>query len=192
MATDKFLDILTQFYYTPHILQPTRTRLSDICKHNILYNKQFGFRSSYSTIYAVLSILDNIHKAIENKFFSCGIFLDLSKDFDYVDHNILLHKLNHYGIRGLSLDWFTSYLSDRRQFVSLGCIDSDVHTISYGVPQGSVLGPLLFLLLINDFQNSSKKLDFHLFADDANLFYVNKSLIDLECQVNQELVNVQN
>ena len=94
--------------------------------------------------------------------------------------------------RGLSLDCFTSYLSDRRQFVSLGCIDSDVHTISYGVPQGSVLGPLLFLLFINDFQNSSKKLDFHLFADDANLFYINKSLIDLECQVNQELVNVQN
>ena len=97
LVTDEFLDILTQFYYTPHILQPTRTRLSDICKHNILYNKQFGLRSSYSTIYAVLSILDNIHKAIENKFFSCGIFLDLSKDFDSVDHNILLHKLNHYG-----------------------------------------------------------------------------------------------
>ena len=87
------------------------------CKHNILYNKQFGFRSSYSTIYAVLSILDNIHKATEAKEFFCGIFLDLSKAFDSVDHHILLHKLNHYGIRGWTLDWFTSYLNGRRQFV---------------------------------------------------------------------------
>ena len=163
-----------------------------IDKYNLLYCKQFGFRSSHSTIHAILSITDNIQKAFEKGTFSCGIFLDLSKAFDSVNHLILLEKLDHYGVRGLTRSWFTSYLSERKQFVSLGNINSEVWNISCGVPQGSVLGPLLFLLYLNDFHKSSKILEFHLFADDANLFYTNNNLQELEEKVNKELIHVPN
>ena len=164
-----------------------------IDKYNLLYCKQFGFRSSHSTIHAILSITDNIQKAFEKgTTFSCGIFLDLSKAFDSVNHLIVIEKLDHYGVRGLTRSWFTSYLSERKQFVSLGNINSEVSNISCGVPQGSVLGPLLFLLYLNDFHNSSKILEFHLFADDANLFYTNNNLQKLEEKVNKELIHVHN
>ena len=160
-------------------------------KKNILYGNQFGFRSNYSTDHALLSITDKIQRAIEGKNYSCGIFLDLSKAFDTVDHSILIKKLEHYGLRGTAKNWFLSYLSNRRQFVSVGGTNSDQLPISCGVPQGSVLGPLLFLLYINDFHNCSDVLDFHLFADDSNLFYNNKNLKTLESVLNIELTHIQ-
>ena len=160
-----------------------------INNNNLISEKQFGFRSSHSTIHAILSITDNIYNAIENGKFSCGLFLDLRKAFDSVNHSILIKKLNHYGFRGIVNDWFQNYLEDRKQLVSIGDIDSDLQIIRYG---GSVLGPILFFLYINDLQNSSKILDFHLFADDANLFYASKSLQDLEHTMNNELINIQN
>ena len=109
-------------------------------------------------------ITDKIQRAIESKLYSCGIFLDFSKAFDTVDHNILLDKLEHYGIRGLPNEWFRSYLTKRQQFISVNNSDSDPVQITCGVPQGSVLGPVLFLIYINDFTNCSSIFDFHLFA----------------------------
>ena len=88
-------------------------------KRHLIYSKQFGFRSNHSTVHAVLSIIDKVQKAIEDREHSCGIFLDFSKAFDTVNHEILLTKLEFYGIRGIVKDWFTSYLSNRKQFVSL-------------------------------------------------------------------------
>lgn len=111
-----------------------------------------------------------MQKAIEDHEYSYGIFLDFSKAFDTVNHEILLAKLEFYGIRGIVKDWFTSYLSNMKQFVSLGNTQSGRVNISCGIPQGSVLGPLLFLIYSHDFHNCSRQLHFHLFADDVNSF----------------------
>ena len=159
-------------------------------KEKIFYDKQFGFRTKHSTDHAVLSIIDKIQRAIDDRDFSCGIFLDLSKAFDTVDHTILIKKLECYGIRGNAKNWFTSYLSNRQQTVAVNKITSNPTTIFCGIPQGSVLGPVLFLLYINDFNQNSDLFDFHLFADDANLFYRHKSLSILESDINNELVNI--
>ena len=125
------------------------------------------------------------------KLFTCGIFLDLKKAFDTINHSILLKKLNHYGIRGIINDWFSLYLLGRSQVTEIDSNLSTINKISCGVPQGSVLGPLLFLIYINDFHNSSEKLSFYLFADDTNLLYADKNLKSLEkIMVNNELVRV--
>mgnify|MGYP000306104893 CR=1 FL=1 len=142
--------------------------------HNDL--EQYGFRAKHSTNHAILCIIDRIQKAIDDRNYSCGIFLDFSKAFDTINHNILIRKLQHYGVRGLALDWFISYLSNRNQVVNVNGVQSELLSISCGIPQGSVLGPILFLLYINDFHKCSKLFDFHLFADDANLFYENKNI----------------
>ena len=110
--------------------------------------------------------------------------------FDTVNHNILLKKLEHYGIRDSALLWFNSYLSKRKQFVSINGEQSALYEVSCGVPLGSVLGPLLFLIYINDLHNISKKLDIFLFADDTNIYYENESFIELEKMVNKELKNL--
>ena len=104
------------------------------------------------------------------------------KASDTLNHNILIEKLDYYGIRGVTKDWFISYLTNRYQYVSLGQTESDPHPVSCGVSQGSVLGPLLFLVDINDLSNCSEIRDFHLNADDANLFYKRKNLKVLESQ----------
>ena len=110
----------------------------------ILYKKQFGFQKTFSTTHTVISLIENIEKAIDNKMFVCGVFVDLQKAFDSVDHNILYHKLSHYGIRDIANCWFSSYLSNRKQFVTINGFDSVTQSFQYGVLQGSVLGPLLF------------------------------------------------
>ena len=91
-----------------------------------------------------------IRNALDNKRFTCGIFIDLQKAFDTVNQDILLSKLNHYCIKGVALDWFKSYLSDRTQYTTINNERSEIQTIKYGAPQGSILGPLLFLIYKND------------------------------------------
>ena len=118
--------------------------------NSIIYNLQFGFRQQDFTSHALINITENIRKDLDDGNIDCGVFVDLQKAFDTVDHQILLAKLNHYGIRGVSNDWFKSYLSNRNQYVSINGFDSGRTTINWDVFQGSVLGPLLFLLYKND------------------------------------------
>ena len=118
--------------------------------------------------------------AIDNKEFTVGIFINLSKAFDTVDHTILLNKLQHYGIRGVVHKWFSNYLSNREQFVKFNETISSQRTIKCGAPQGSILGPLLFLIYTNDLCSVSKALDFILFADDTNIFFSHKNTNVLE------------
>ena len=125
---------------------------------------------------------------MDKKLFSCGIFI--KKAFDTVDHSILLNKLNHYGVRGIVNDWFSSYLFKCTQTTEINSCFSDKEIVPCGVPQGSVLGPLLFLLFINDIPNSSQKLNFVLFADDTNMLYADRHPKSLEETVNKELKNV--
>ena len=151
-----------------------------------MFKYQFGFRKDHSTELAILEITDSLKNSIDNNRITCGVFLDFSKAFDTVSHEILLRKLHKYGVRGIALDWFTSYLTNRTQYVKLGNVESSFHQTVCGVPQGSTLGPLLFFLYINDLANSSDVLSFRLFADDANIFYATKTSKDLEAVMNSE------
>ena len=113
---------------------------------NCLSELQFGFRSKHSTSHALISITEKIREALDTGHFACGIFIDLQKAFDTMDHNILVSKLEYYGVRGTVKNWFSSYLHGRKQFVTINGYKSSLNDINFGVPQGSVLGPLLFLI----------------------------------------------
>ena len=119
--------------------------------------------------------------------FGCGIFIDLKKAFDTVNHKILLTELEYCGVSDILLNWFESYLTGRKQYVSFNGEISDLKDITCGVPQGSVLGPLLFLIYINDLPNVSEKLKFFLFADDTNIYFESNNLKVLEKCINEEL-----
>ena len=160
-------------------------------KYSILCQFQFGFRKGRSTEQAIAEITDNLKKAIDNNLFTCGVFLDFAKAFDTVNHNILLTKMEKYGIRGLPLQWFTNYLTNRQQYVSMDGTESSKQKVVCGIPQGSSLGPLLFLIYINDIPNCSEKLSFRIFADDTNIFISSSNSIELETLVNQEILKVK-
>ena len=156
-------------------------------KIDCLYNQQFGFRASHSTNDALIQITETIRTSLDKGQFSCGVFLDFQKAFDTVNHKILLSKLEHYGIRGIALDLIKSYLSNRKQYVTINDIVSNTLGITLGVPQGSVLGPLLFLVYINDLHNVIEHSLVHHFADDTNLLYSSSSLKKINKHINHDL-----
>ena len=156
-------------------------------KNKVLYEYQFGFRKMYSTSNAVITLVDKISNALNNGNFMLGVFLDFSKAFDTVNHKILCDKLETYGIRGTCLKWFKSYLSNRSQFVMYNNSSSSTSEIVCGVPQGSILGPLLFLIYINDIVNVSHILLPVLFADDTNVFLEGSNINDMCDVMNSEL-----
>ena len=136
-------------------------RLSNFLdKNKLIYSFQLGFRQNYSTSYALIHLTETIKQSRDQGLFSCGIFVDLQKAFDTVDHDILLGKLEHYGIRGITNKWFETYLKDRQQFVLINGYNSECVSMPIGVPQGSVLGPLLFLLYVNNLNLAIKHLKF--------------------------------
>jgi len=146
-------------------------KLNEFLKYNnLLTPGQFGFRKNCSTADAVLEFVDCVNNTLDSKMSMITVFLDFSKAFDTVRHEILIEKLNHMGVRGKALEWFTSYLSGRQQCVEVDGIRSRPVGIRTGVPQGSVLGPLLFLLYINDMNKCATKLKFIHFADDTTVF----------------------
>ena len=162
--------------------------LGFINKHKILYNLQFGFRKKHNTIHPVLYFLDKIFKGFNQHEpeYTIAVFLDLKKAFDTTSHSILLEKLEHYGFRDLAHLWFTNYLKNRTQVVTVNGEDSHQEIITMGVPQGSVLGPILFLLYINCLPNSVQFLSL-LFADDTTFQMSSPNIIDLFKQTNTEL-----
>ena len=161
---------------------------------------QYGFRDQYSTELAALELTDRITTHLDNRKIPLALFLDLSKAYDTLDHSILLNKLKHYGIQGPALWWFSSYLTGRSQYVEFGNSTSSMLTISTGVPQGSVLGPLLFLIYMNDIHKVTQKFHSILFADDTSLIstmctfdipYGNKYDVNtISNSINTELNNV--
>ena len=184
------ISVLT--YFSKLLERLTYNRLlSYLNRFKLLNDIQYGFRQNHSTYMALLSLIDTLTNNFDNGETTIGIFLDLSKAFDTVNHSILTNKLYHYGIRGTSNNWFSNYLKNRFQCVHVNDTNSSYSEIHCGVPQGSILGPILFILYINDLSNSSKLSNFILFADDTNIFLKDKDPSTLSRTVNAELIKIQ-
>ena len=158
-------------FFSKFIEKIVATRVIDFLGDNmVFYKRQFGFRKNISTSHAIITLVERVSKALDTGEYEVGVFFYLKKAFDTVDHNILLAKLKQYGIRSNTHSWFESYLSNRKQYVEYNNFKSDTKTIAHSVPQGSILGPLLFIIYMNDFSRSSDLLFSILFADDTSIF----------------------
>uniref|UniRef100_A0A3B3BUC2 Reverse transcriptase domain-containing protein n=1 Tax=Oryzias melastigma TaxID=30732 RepID=A0A3B3BUC2_ORYME len=157
-----------------------------LSKYDLLNESQYGFRSNCSTAHAVMEFVENVATAIDQKLNTIAVFVDLSKAFDTIDHSLLLQKCEYYGLRGKTHHWLRSYLENRVQYVTINNTDSNLENIFCGLPQGSVLGPKLFSIYINDIFLMSKKLKFIMFADDTNMFCSGQNIVELLNVVEQE------
>ena len=159
-------------------------------QHAILYDHQFGFRRGHSTSHAIISLVEKVSRSLDTGKIVVGVFLDLKKAFDTVDHQNLLDKLYAHGLRNNIYEWFKSYLANRSQYVMYNNSKSETKHITHGVPQGSILGPLLFILYINDFSRASDLLFSILFADDTSVFIEGQSYTGVIETLNKELKNI--
>ena len=161
-----------------------------------MFDHQYGFRPKHSTEYAALELIDRIITQLDKDEIPINIYLDLSKAFDTIDHIILIDKLKYYGVHGINLNLFSSYLENRKQYTEIDNIKSNMLSITTGVPQGSILGPLLFIIYINDFAQASQMFNFLIYADDTtlsstlNVFSDNTHDRNLESLINEELVKI--
>ena len=158
--------------------------------NNILFNGQSGFRHQHSTCTALIKTIDKWNVDIDNGNYIGAVFVDLSKAFDIVNHNILIDKLTAIGVKGVEGNWFKSYLSNRNQRVSINGTNSNSCNITSGVPQGSILGPLLFLLFINDMPDYIKHSTVDMYADDTLIYVSNHNVNEIENCLNEDLVSL--
>ena len=164
-------------------------------EHHVITNSQYGFRKKHSTEYTAIELVDRIMEKLDRNKVPFNIYIDLSKAFDMIDHNILLFKLHHYGIRNGALNLLKNYFTGRKQYCHFKNNDSSLLNIHKGVPQGSILGPLLFILYINDFIYSSDRFEFLMYADDTTLFSTydkfenidDKTIETIQTNINKEL-----
>ena len=187
--------------YRPISLLPVISKLMEkivhkrlmnfMVKNNLLYEHQYGFQKKNSTVHPIMQLVKHITDSSDksSKHFTIGTFLDLSKAFDTVSHSILIDKLEYYGIRGVSLNWFKNYLTNRFQFTEVNGSKSSSTAVQYGVPQGSILGPLLFLIYVNDMAKCTT-LKLLSFADDTTLYDSSHNTTTLTTKFNTELQNV--
>ena len=156
----------------------------------MITHTQYGFKPGSTTVDCLVDLIEEISTCLDQGDYAVSIFLDLSKAFDTVNHSILLSKLLSYGIQKPHIDWFKSYLNKRKQIVFVNGNISDTMPITSGVPKGSILGPLLFLIYINDFTQSSDFFSMRLFADDTSLTASAKNIDELLFEINKELPNI--
>ena len=152
-----------------------------------LFDSKFGFRPHHSKNHTLITITEHIKSTLDKKNFTCGVFLDFQKAFDTVNHAIVLSRLSYYSVRGIAHDLFKSYLTNRKQHAIINGVSSSVLSITHGFPQVSVLGPLLFLIYINDLNHVVKHSTLHHFADDTNLLYSSFSLKSINKCINHDL-----
>ena len=155
--------------------------------NNTLSNSQYGFRNNSTTSHALI----DLHKQLNKSISAIGVFIELKKVFDTIDHTLLLQKLNRYGIRGIANAWLDSCLKESSQYVFYNNKNSDQMNMCCGVPQGSILGPKLFILYINDMVNVSTIDKFIIFADDTNLFCTSKDIVSLSVTICNELMELE-
>ena len=163
-------------------------------EHKLMLDSQYGFRKKHSTEHAAIELIDRLMDEIDKKNIPIAIFLDLSKAFDTLNHNILLQKLKYYGFKDSAISLMQSYLVNRKQYVEIEKIKSKTTTLITGVPQGSILGPLLFIICMNDINQASNVFKFILYADDSTLQTIvnSSSPMAISEKINRELENVHN